>query len=68
LVEFPVDRSLGLNRRRISGVRIVRTVIAISAAILPIRVIDAVRRIFTAIASVWVFDGVGIILICVEIA
>jgi len=63
-----VDRSLGLNRRRISGVRIVLTVIAISAAILPIGVIDAVRRIFTAIASVWVFDGVGIILICIKIA
>jgi hypothetical protein len=68
LVEFPVDRSLGLNRRRISGVRIVRTVIAISAAILPIGVIDAIRGIFAAVASVRIADRVGVILIRAEIA
>lgn len=60
--------SLRLDCRRIGGVRIVWTVIAVTAAILPVGVIDAIRGIFTAVTPVRIADRVGIVLIRGEIA
>ena len=56
------------DRGGIGGVWIVRTVVAVAAAVLPIRIIDAVRRVFAAVPPVRIADGVCVVRVGAEVA